>query len=146
MELNRLSIYDDRPRTRGDCIGAERPCPWASCKYHLAVETTAANAIKSPLMSSALFEGALDEEVERWTSRVADRICEMAESCALDIADRGGITFGDFADIAGLTPGQMRSVLERATVKLRDGLEEYRDHKPSETHHALSDLDDGEED
>lgn len=24
-----------RPRTRGDCANAPRPCPWTSCKWHL---------------------------------------------------------------------------------------------------------------
>ena len=27
-----------RPKTRGDCVGGVRPCPWATCRYNLANE------------------------------------------------------------------------------------------------------------
>lgn len=37
---HRLPVVDgaaelpQRPRTRGECVGGERPCPWASCEHH----------------------------------------------------------------------------------------------------------------
>jgi hypothetical protein len=29
-----------RPQTRADCTNGPRPCPWATCRYHLATEAT----------------------------------------------------------------------------------------------------------
>lgn len=30
---------EKRPRTRGECKGGVRPCPWLSCRYHTAIMT-----------------------------------------------------------------------------------------------------------
>ena len=27
----------DAPKTRADCVGGPRPCPWISCRYHLGL-------------------------------------------------------------------------------------------------------------
>lgn len=36
-----LFLLHERPKTRGDCLpggcNEQRPCPWVSCKYHLAI-------------------------------------------------------------------------------------------------------------
>src|SRR5262245_61305530 len=61
----------ERPKTRGEC-GAERPCPWVSCRYHLYLDV-------NPETGVVKFNHP-DKEV--W---------ELKESCALDIADRGGV-------------------------------------------------------
>ena len=47
-ELRRLALLEptpegvERPHTRGDCLeggsNAERPCPFVSCRYHLALD------------------------------------------------------------------------------------------------------------
>ena len=58
-----------RPKTRGDCVSGPRPCPWALCRHHLAVEVT-------PAGSLVLSHGHGDIE-------------SLAETCSLDVADRG---------------------------------------------------------
>lgn len=58
-----------RPRTRGECRGGERPCPWAGCRYHLAVDVNEDNG-------SIKF------------NHPNTPIEEMTETCALDVADR----------------------------------------------------------
>jgi hypothetical protein len=61
-----------RPKTRGDCEGSPRPCPWAGCRYHLAVDISDNGWLK------VNFPGL--------------KVWEMPETCALDVADRGGLT------------------------------------------------------
>lgn len=57
-----------RPRTRGDCVGGPRPCPWASCRHHLGIEVGAGGAVRL----------ALDP----------DDLDAAPETCSLDVADR----------------------------------------------------------
>ena len=35
-----LPVIDeaDRPQSRADCAGGQRPCPWVSCKHHLFLD------------------------------------------------------------------------------------------------------------
>jgi hypothetical protein len=37
-----------RPTTRAECKGAQRPCPWASCRYHLLLEEAEPSETASP--------------------------------------------------------------------------------------------------
>jgi hypothetical protein len=60
-----------RPRTRGECADGPRPCPFVSCRHHLFLEVEQNGSIKFN-----------QPDVEVW---------EMAESCAIDIADRGSV-------------------------------------------------------
>lgn len=60
---------DMRPRTRGECAEGPRPCPWVSCRYHLAIEVTPSGGLKMK------FPGV---ELE-----------DMPQTCALDAADEG---------------------------------------------------------
>src|SRR5262249_55969303 len=62
-----------RPTSRGQCCQEIRPCPWVACKYHLYLDVnpeTGSIKINFP-------------DLEPW---------EMGETCALDVADRNGIT------------------------------------------------------
>lgn len=38
----RLSLLDARPKKRADCLpggsNEQRPCPWVSCRHHLAID------------------------------------------------------------------------------------------------------------
>lgn len=72
-----------RPRTRGACKGSERPCPFVSCKYHLYLDVNCAGGLKLN------FPGI---ELE-----------DMAETCALDVADRGGATLEEIGDLLNVT-------------------------------------------
>src|SRR5262245_43072037 len=41
LELGRIlypEVAVDKPRTRADCVGGERPCPFVSCKHHLYLD------------------------------------------------------------------------------------------------------------
>lgn len=97
-------IGSERPRTRGECQGGERPCPWVSCVYHLYLDTckeTGRVRINFP----DLEPGDLDE------------------TCALDVADEGGATLDRVGQLSNLTRERIRqfesSILERSRPKLR---------------------------
>lgn len=105
-ELNRgRDLYPEaeywRPKTRADCSQMERPCPFVSCKYHLYIDV-------HPLRGSIKVNFP-DKEV--W---------EMDETCALDVADRGGITLEEVGEIMNLTRERVRQVETAGLSKLED--------------------------
>lgn len=109
-----LPVYeeyeDQRPKTRGDCVGGARPCPWVSCKYnnYLDVKTTGKNGrpIKSKEGSSIVFNFPDTEPEDIPPER----------SCSLDIADQGGATLEDVAKLMNLTRERVRQVQTNALV------------------------------
>jgi hypothetical protein len=102
LELGRLLYPDievDRPRSREDCVNGERPCPFVSCKHHLYLDVSAkTGAIKLNF-----------PDLEVW---------EMAETCALDVADRGGTTLEEVGAIMNLTRERIRQVEVKGLAKL----------------------------
>jgi hypothetical protein len=120
LELGRLLYPDvegvERPVMREDCQGGERPCPFVSCKHHLYLDVSArTGAIKLNF-----------PDLEVW---------EMNETCALDIADRGGATLEEVGAIMNLTRERIRQVEVKGLAKLqalRDmaALRDYVDEGP----------------
>lgn len=89
----------DKPLTRGDCIDGPRPCPYVTCPHHLGYEITP---------NGGLFK------------RVADSELGVAhESCALDVADRGGATLEEVAGMMSITRERVRQIEEKALDKIR---------------------------
>ena len=88
-----------KPKTRAECADMERPCPFVSCKYHLYVDV-------HPVRGSIKVNFT---DLEVW---------EMTETCALDIADRGGITLEEVGEIMNLTRERVRQVETAGLGKL----------------------------
>ena len=119
LEFGRL-LYPEtdywKPKTRAECADGPRPCPYVSCRYHLYIDVsprTGAIKLNFP-------------DLEVW---------EMGESCALDVADRGGTTLEDVGAIMNLTRERIRQVEVKALAKLealRDmmALRDYVDEGP----------------
>jgi hypothetical protein len=107
LEIGRLLYPEtdyDRPRMRADCAEAPRPCPFVSCKHHLFLDVSArTGAIKLNF-----------PDLEVW---------DMNETCALDVADRGGTTLEEVGAIMNLTRERIRQVEVKALAKL-DALQE----------------------
>ena len=104
-ELNRgRLLYPEqnywKPKTRADCKDMERPCPYISCKHHLYIDV-------HPVRGSIKLNFP---DVEVW---------EMTETCALDIADRGGITLEEVGEIMNLTRERVRQVETAGLAKLQ---------------------------
>lgn len=86
-----------RPRARGECedrAAAERPCPFVTCHHHLYP------ARARPGVDE--FEPAPGEE-----------------TCALDVADRGGIPLEEVGTIFGVTRERVRQIEGKALARLR---------------------------
>jgi hypothetical protein len=89
-----------RPKTRGDCVDGQRPCPYVSCKYNLYVDV-------NPRTGSVKMNFP---DKELW---------ELSETCALDVADRAGITLEEVGVIMNLTRERVRQLEMRGLAKLR---------------------------
>jgi hypothetical protein len=103
LELGRMLYPDDegvqKPTMRAECGEGERPCPFVSCKHHLYLDVSArTGAIKLNF-----------PDLEVW---------EMKETCALDVADRGGATLEDVGAIMNLTRERIRQVEVKGLAKL----------------------------
>lgn len=108
-ELNRgKELYPEtdywKPKMRSECKDMERPCPFVSCKYHLYIDV-------HPVRGSIKLNFP---DLDVW---------EMNETCALDVADRGGITLEEVGEIMNLTRERVRQV-ETAGLSKLDGFED----------------------
>jgi hypothetical protein len=120
LELGRLLYPEgedaERPEAREDCANGARPCPFVSCKHHLYLDVSArTGAIKLNF-----------PDLDVW---------EMSETCALDVADRGGTTLEEVGAIMNLTRERIRQVEVKGLAKLaalRDmlALRDYVDEGP----------------
>jgi hypothetical protein len=120
LELGRMLYPDiddvEHPRRRDDCVEGARPCPFVSCKHHLYLDVSArTGAIKINF-----------PDLDVW---------EMSETCALDVADRGGTTLEEVGAIMNLTRERIRQVEVKGLAKLaalRDmmALRDYVDEGP----------------
>src|SRR3954468_11246259 len=72
-----------RPKLRADCATGPRPCPYVSCKFNLYVDV-------NPRTGSVKMNFP---DKELW---------EIGDTCALDVADRGGITLEEVGAIMNL--------------------------------------------
>ncbi|MCD6497886.1 MAG: DNA-binding protein [Deltaproteobacteria bacterium] len=100
----------EKPTTRSECRHGLRPCPFVSCKYHLYLDVKESGAIKLNF-----------PDLDVW---------ELEETCALDVAERGGVTLEEVGEILNLTRERIRQLEVRGLMKMRshedsDELEEY---------------------
>jgi hypothetical protein len=107
-----LADYMDqnRPRNRSECVDGVRPCPFVTCKHHLYLDVnpdTGSIKLNFP-------------DLEVW---------EMKETCALDVADRGGLTLEEVGEILNLTRERIRQVEVKGLEHLREaGLQSSKLH------------------
>lgn len=93
---------EDRPRTREQCRGEQRPCPYVSCRHHLYLDInpeTGSIKINFP-------------ELEPW---------ELQRSCSLDVAEAGMVTLEEVGEIMNLTRERIRQVEVHGLLKLKMG-------------------------
>jgi hypothetical protein len=93
----------ERPRTRGDCIDGPRPCPWVSCRHHLALDVTRSGGLKV-VRPDADGEPDLDA---------------MQETCSLDVADRGEAGLATVGRALNVTRERARQLVEAALLRGR---------------------------
>jgi hypothetical protein len=95
-----LEATAERPRTRSDCAGVARPCPWVGCKHHLFLDInpeTGAIKLNFP-------------DLESW---------ELETSCSLDVAERAGVTLEEIGQIMNITRERVRQIEVRGLLNLK---------------------------
>lgn len=97
-------LNQTRPRTRADCVNSPRPCVFVSCKYNLYLDV-------NPETGSIKLNFP-DKEI--W---------ELEYTCALDVAEKGGITLEEVGEIMNLTRERIRQVETRGLEKVRTATE-----------------------
>jgi hypothetical protein len=100
-----------RPRTRADCVNGPRPCQFVSCKHNLYLDV-------NPETGSIKLNFP-DKEI--W---------ELEHTCALDVAEKGGITLEEVGAIMNLTRERIRQVETRGLLKLREATEKEPERPP----------------
>lgn len=94
-----VDLNAERPRTRGDCIDMPRPCPFVGCAHHLYLDVNEDGAIKLNFPNK-----------EPW---------ELTETCALDVADRGGETLIEVGRMLNVSRERIRQIEERQLRRLK---------------------------
>lgn len=90
----------ERPRTRGECRGMPRPCPWVACKHHLFLDI-------NPETGSIKFNFP---DRESW---------ELQHTCSLDVAEAGALTLEEVGEITNLTRERVRQVEVIGLLKIK---------------------------
>jgi hypothetical protein len=92
--------FDERPTTRGECIGGVRPCPYVSCRQNLYLDV-------NPYTGSIKINFP-DLDID-----------QIPESCALDVADRGGLdSLDEIGRVMNMTRERVRQIESSAIRKL----------------------------
>lgn len=131
-----------RPTIRAECLQEARPCPWASCRYHLLLEVAASKGgadvrpttlrlnRSSKLLGPppgrsgrrpGLAASAAHHLVERWIDDAVEQLQSMRYTCALDIVDEyaDGITERGVGLVLGIGERTVRADIERAGERLK---------------------------
>lgn len=103
-ELLRV-VETQRPKVRAECVNGPRPCMWVSCKHNLYLDV-------NPETGSIKLNFP-DKEIG-----------ELEYTCALDVAEKGGITLEEVGAIMNLTRERIRQVETRGLLKLREEVDE----------------------
>lgn len=90
------------PRTRAECVDGPRPCPYVSCRYHLFLEVTSTGSIAHNVPGKELHD--------------------LQDTCALDVAERDGVTLGVVAEKYSISCERVRQIEERALRRLAEAL------------------------
>lgn len=84
-------IESAKPRTREECHKMARPCLYVSCRHHLYLD--------------------VNEETGSVKLNFPDKeIWELEETCALDVAENGGVTLEEAGQIMNLTRERIRQI------------------------------------
>ena len=93
-------MHANRPRTGADCLAGPRPCPWVGCRYHLALEVGPSGGLTIVRPTLAL--------------------AEMPFTCALDVAEMGGLVLEDVGAILDVGRERIRQIESEALEAARE--------------------------
>lgn len=90
-----------RPEDRSVCEGSARPCLYVACKYNLFTDITDSGSIRFPFGDDP------------------QALLTMEHTCALDVAESGGLTLEKVAKLTNVTRERVRQVEQVAMTKMR---------------------------
>jgi hypothetical protein len=93
------NVVYDRPKTRGDCLTMERPCPFVSCKYHLYLDVMSSGSIHHNF-----------PDLEVW---------ELIDTCTLDVAEDGDVARPGAGEGEGATLEQLGLLFNVTRERIR---------------------------
>lgn len=102
--MSAARAHDDdqeQPQTRGECVDGCRPCPWWTCRYHL---------------------GADVDRRGRLHVHFDPDDAEGRETCALDVADRGGHTLAELGALLGIGSRRVHQVEQAARNRMTEAI------------------------
>ena len=111
-EAELAPYYEMRPKKRSDCLNGEnaaRPCPWLSCRFNTYLdvnENTGSIKVNFP---------PADDSAEALVAVLR----AMPDTCALDVADRLGITLEECGSRENLVRERVRQVEVDSLVRLK---------------------------
>lgn len=114
-----------RPRTRADCAGGPRPCPFVSCRHHLALDVSEATATTMGEQYRPVFTPlALQDDP-------AEALRAMTHTCSLDAAEAGPLTLEEVGEALGCTRAraQQLEVIALAKFTRRMAGVDFEDHR-----------------
>lgn len=94
-----LPTDHQRPQVRGDCVDGLRPCPYVGCSNNLYLDVnreTGAIKLNFPDVYPH----------------------EMKVSCALDVADKDGVTLEEVGEMMNVTRERVRQIEKQAIDKV----------------------------
>lgn len=80
-----------------------RPCPFVRCRHHLYLDVTSKGGIK------------VESKDPPW---------RMAQTCSLDVADKGPHTLDTLSELLGITRERVRQIEEVAMAKMSSFLDD----------------------
>ena len=96
-----------RPKNRSECVSGPRPCPFMGCRYHLALDV---GPEKRGVRTVVVPKGLMTDP--------AGVLSSMADTCALDVADRGPQTLDAVGQVLGVTRERIRQIEAKLVEKL----------------------------
>jgi len=99
--MNGGEYPDKRPTMRGECFRMPRPCPFFSCKWHMATLFTGHS--KNSGVARNYWENSTDGEV-------IDDVLGLPFTCILDACDRGDMTLEEVGQLMGMTRERVRQI------------------------------------
>jgi len=122
------------PLVRGLCPES-RPCPYVSCRNHLLVDSVRSVKTKVHELASSVLTG---NGADWTTEQIWEALDMLPETCALDVAERGGATQDEVAKLLGCggrtrveaIESEARQAFASGMADLigDEGLNDYREH------------------
>lgn len=114
------------PKTRGDCMYVQRPCLHLLCRYNLLLRVRVGYVRSNPNTSDSEIKTSywLDDRV---LQIIEGKQVRIRHSCALDLAEMGGMTLEQIGDIIGVSRERVRQIEMDARRKMEASMIEFKE-------------------